>query len=102
MKPLLLILCVISTLCMAAPVEHPEFAELDAQKAKLQKALAEIHSLYRDDGAFLRAFDTAQKKWVEYCAAMLEARLPLGGLGEFVYPFCAPPPLAAAVGEARR
>ena len=29
-------------------------------------------------------------------------RFPLGGLGEFEYPFCAPPSLAAAVGEAQR
>jgi len=29
-------------------------------------------------------------------------RFPFAALGEFEYPVCAPPPLPAAVGEARR
>ena len=71
-----LIVCLSSTLCFAANSDYSEFAQLEARQAKLKATLAEIRVLYREDHEFLAAFDTAQKKWEEYCRAMLEARFP--------------------------
>lgn len=76
MKILALILCLAPTLCLAANADYPEFAQLEARQAKLKATLTEIRSLYREDHEFIAAFDTAQKKWEEYCRAMLEARFP--------------------------
>ena len=76
MKSLRWLGCLVPVLLFAAPLEYPEFAALDARQASLASLVKEIRSLYRDDARFIAAFDTAQKKWDEYCAAMLEARFP--------------------------
>jgi hypothetical protein len=92
MKILALVLCLVPTLCLAANVEYPEFAQFDARQAKLKATVAEIRSLYRGDHEFIAAFDAAQKKWEDYCAAMLKARFPAkkkqeeyGSVYEFAY-----------------
>jgi hypothetical protein len=76
MKILALILLLIPAMCLAANDDYPEFAQLKAREAKLKATLAEIRSLYSDNQKFLAALNTAQKKWDEYCSAMLEARFP--------------------------
>ena len=45
-------------------------------RRRLDEMILEIHYLYSDDQRFLHAFDTAQKKWEDYCDAMMEARFP--------------------------
>jgi hypothetical protein len=76
MKAFAILLWAIPTFCAAATFEHREITNLKARERQLQAAIVEIRSLYRDDVAFIAAFDTAQKKWEEYCSAMLEARFP--------------------------
>jgi hypothetical protein len=76
MNAFAILLLAIPALCAATTVEHREIADLRARERQLQAAIAEIRWLYRDDRTFIAAFDTAQKKWDEYCSAMLEARFP--------------------------
>lgn len=76
MKALAILLLVVPVVCAATTIEHREISDLKARERQLQATIAEIHWLYRDNLAFITAFDAAQKKWEEYCSAMLEARFP--------------------------
>lgn len=51
-------------------------AKINELNAHLEKLVAEIRWLYREDTEFISAFELAQKKWQEYYDATMVARFP--------------------------
>jgi len=76
MKIVALVLCLSSTVSFATTIEYRVVKELREREAHIRALLSQARADHRDVPAFVSAFDSAQAKWEEYCAAMLELRFP--------------------------
>lgn len=76
MKYLALFLLVFPLLGFSRSQEYVEVAKINELNAHLEKLVAEIRWLYREDTEFISAFELAQKKWQEYYDATMVARFP--------------------------